>query len=144
MKNRDFLNLPKLFVSNFSMFCIYWKCLFSCSIRAQIPYLRKIWFLRYIPKCFQPIKWLDFQINRICRKKMIDWFFVCLYKFIKLKNWLKIFLVGDGQKWVWTLWLWQSKIGYILKLVSANFYQIFIFSPNDTPSKTIEIVFYII
>ena len=31
-----------------------------------------------------------------------------------------------------------------LKLVSANFYQIFIFSPNDSPSKTMKNVFYFI
>ena len=32
----------------------------------------------------------------------------------------------------------------VLKLVSAIFYQIFIFSPNDSPSKTIKNVFYFI
>ena len=31
-----------------------------------------------------------------------------------------------------------------LKLVSAIFYQIFIFSPNDSPSKTMKSVFYFI
>ena len=31
-----------------------------------------------------------------------------------------------------------------LKLVSAIFYQIFIFSPNDSPSKTVKNVFYFI
>ena len=32
----------------------------------------------------------------------------------------------------------------LLKLVSAIFYEIFIFSPNDSPSKTIKNVFYFI
>ena len=31
-----------------------------------------------------------------------------------------------------------------LKLVSAIFYQIFIFTPNDSPSKTMKSVFYLI
>ena len=31
-----------------------------------------------------------------------------------------------------------------LKLVSAIFYQLFIFSPNDSPSKTVKNVFYFI
>ena len=31
-----------------------------------------------------------------------------------------------------------------LKLVSAIFYQIFIFSPNDSPSKTMKNAFYFI
>ena len=32
----------------------------------------------------------------------------------------------------------------LLKLASAIFYQIFIFSPNDNPSKTMKNVFYFI
>ena len=32
---------------------------------------------------------------------------------------------------------------YMLKFVSAIFYQIFIFSPNDSPSKTVKNVFYL-
>ena len=33
---------------------------------------------------------------------------------------------------------------YPLKLVSAIFYQIFIFSPNDSPSKSMKNIFYLI
>ena len=32
----------------------------------------------------------------------------------------------------------------LLKLVSAIFYQIFIFTPNDSPSKTMKNAFYFI
>ena len=35
-------------------------------------------------------------------------------------------------------------VAHRLKLVSAIFYEIFIFSPNDSPSKTMENVFYFI
>ena len=35
-----------------------------------------------------------------------------------------------------TIWLWLSSLKQWLKLVSAIFYRIFIFSPNDSPSKT--------
>ena len=38
----------------------------------------------------------------------------------------------------------QPKQGFALKLVSAIFYEIFIFSPNYSPSKTIKNVFYFI
>ena len=38
----------------------------------------------------------------------------------------------------------KNKQGTTLKLVSANFYQIFISSPNDSPSKTMKNVFYFI
>ena len=34
--------------------------------------------------------------------------------------------------------------GFYLKLVAAIFYQIFIFSLNDNPSKTMKSVFYFI
>ena len=42
-----------------------------------------------------------------------------------------IFNIGDSDN-------------YDLKLVSAVFYQIFIFSPSDSPSKTMKNVFYFI
>ena len=38
----------------------------------------------------------------------------------------------------------QSKNKKLLKLVSAIFYQIFIFSQNDSPLKTMKNVFYFI
>ena len=46
----------------------------------------------------------------------------------------------------WTLGIWILRprkfysilSSYYLKLVSAIFYQVFIFSPNDSPSKTIK------
>ena len=43
------------------------------------------------------------------------------------------------------IWLRSAKfIRYNLKLVSAIFYQIFIFSPNDSPLKTMKNVFFFI
>ena len=35
-------------------------------------------------------------------------------------------------------------VSILVKLVSAIFYQILIFSPNDSPSKTVKNVFYFI
>ena len=66
---------------------------------------------------------------------------------ILLKNWT------DENKGRYTkqrnlcvTFLQKSKREYFknLKLVSAIFYQIFIFSPNDSPSKTMKNVFYFI
>ena len=37
-----------------------------------------------------------------------------------------------------------KSIKEILKLVPGTFHQVFIFSPNDSPSKTIKNVFYFI
>ena len=38
----------------------------------------------------------------------------------------------------------KKKLRSRLKLLSTIFYQIFIFSPNDSPSKTMKNVFYFI
>ena len=53
------------------------------------------------------------------------------------------------NQWKWYLQLTKrkntaQKIFFPLKFVSANFYQIFIFSPNDNPLKTIKNVLYFI
>ena len=37
-----------------------WYVYFVCFILVQIPYLEKIWLLKYGPKCFQPIRLQDF------------------------------------------------------------------------------------
>ena len=44
------------------------KVYIICYVPAQIPYLGKFWFLRYTPKCSQPIRLQDFLINHISRK----------------------------------------------------------------------------
>ena len=41
-------------------------------------------------------------------------------------------------------WKIEKKKKKSLKLVSAIFYQIFIFSPNDSPSKAVKNAFYFI
>ena len=60
---------------------------------------------------------------------------------------ISVFPVGLIKKEVFNLFLRKSEKclceNEILKLVSAIFYQIFIFSPNYSPLKT-EIVFYFI
>ena len=66
---------------------------------AQVPYLGKILFLRYRPKCSQPIRLQDFQMNyfsRINRSNSLI-FFHGDTNSQKLKDGGK-FLVGHGQK----------------------------------------------
>ena len=40
----------------------------------------------------------------------INWFFVCWYRFTKIKRLSKIFFAGHGQKLMWPVWSWDSKI----------------------------------
>ena len=52
--------------------------------------------------------------------------------------------------WGWRIEKWcqkylkENSLFFNLKIVSAIFYQIFIFSSNDSPSKTVKNVFYFI
>ena len=96
-----------------------------CSVPAQIPYLGKFWFLRYGPKCSQPIRLQStISLEQICE---IAWFFACWYKFNQIKSWLQNFWMGvvkngcsqsghdtlkltvsqewiDGMIWFFTCW----------------------------------------
>ena len=66
---------------------------------------------------------------------------------MKFKN-TKVFTINNDS--IFTYVSNKAKVfeaGFIfrdLKLVSAIFYQIFIFSPNDSPSKAMKNVFYLI
>ena len=60
-------NLLKNFVITFFWICSIMKIYIISCVPAQIPYLEKYWFLRYRPKCSQPIRLQDFLINHISR-----------------------------------------------------------------------------
>ena len=64
-----FSNLLENLVINFFWIWSIMKVYTVCCILAQIPYLGKIWFLRYGPKCSWPIRLQDFKINYISRRK---------------------------------------------------------------------------
>ena len=66
-KNRVFFNLLKNLVINFYWICSIMKIYIICCAPAQIPYLGKILFLRYGPKCPKPIRLQDVLINHISR-----------------------------------------------------------------------------
>ena len=63
-----FSNLLENLVINFFWIWSIMKVYTVCCILAQIPYLGKIWFLRYGPKCSWPIRLQDFKINYISKK----------------------------------------------------------------------------
>ena len=77
-QKEGFLNLLKKFVINFYRISAKMKIHIICYAPAQIPYLGRFWFLRYGPKCSQPIRLQEFsstispdQINEIA------WYFAC-------------------------------------------------------------------
>ena len=110
------------------------------------------------PRMFRmfPVEMLNFQT------KKYSFQFWVIYVIERLKNFWTIIRVIDAKvvywKSVFSIWyfikFWEkstsqsAKMGFILlhrlKLVSAIFYQISIFSPNDSPWKTMKNVFYFI
>ena len=66
-KNRGFFTILKKFVINFDWICYIMKIFIFCCVPAQIRYLGKFWFLRYGPKCSQPIRLQDFLIKHLSR-----------------------------------------------------------------------------
>ena len=66
-QKQDFLNLLKNVVINFCWICSIMKMYIIWCVPAQIPFLGKFLFLRYGPKCSQPVKLQDFLISLISR-----------------------------------------------------------------------------
>ena len=92
------------FIENFLNFTInlYWirsitkTCIF-CSVPAQIPFLRKFWFLRYGPKCSQPIRLQEFLINHISRTN--QWNSLIFYMLIQVHINQKLIKFFFGWAW---------------------------------------------
>ena len=51
---------------------------------------------------------------------VINWFFAGWYRFTKIKSWSKFYIYRHGQKWVWPVWSWDSRIDYISKMKRWN------------------------
>ena len=95
--NQGFFNLLESLVINFYWIWSIMKIYIICCFPAQIPFLGKFLFLRYGPKCSQPIRLQDYLINHISRTNQWNaWFFSCWYKSCKLKVDQKIL----GRAWL--------------------------------------------
>ena len=66
-QNQGFFNLLENLVINFYWIWSIMKIYILCCVPAQIPFLGKFLFLRYGPKCSQPIRLQDYLINHISR-----------------------------------------------------------------------------
>ena len=62
----------------------------------------------------------DGSIKLTLPEEWANWFFACWCKFITVKNLIKKLLGGHGQKWMWPVWSWDSKIDCISKLYRWN------------------------
>ena len=90
-----FLNLKKNLVINLHWSCSIMKIYIICYVPAQIPYLGKILFLRYRPKCSQPIRLQDFLINYFSRTNWSNSLIFCiLIQIHKIEKLIENFLSG--------------------------------------------------
>ena len=82
-------------ISQFFLILPIMKVKIVCCIFAQIPYLGKIWFLRYVPKCSWPIRSQDCK-SMIYLEQSDEkvGFLACWYKFVEIKSCSKTFGVG--------------------------------------------------
>ena len=87
----SFLNLFKKFVINFYWIYSIMTIYIICCVPAQIPFLGKFLFLRYGPKCFQPIRLQDFWTNHISRPNEWNGLIFCMLIQIdiNIKSWSK-------------------------------------------------------
>ena len=108
------------------VFWIYWKiwsliCT-MCSVPAQILYFVIKKFLRYGPKCPQPLQDCRIAVfNHISRKNQWNSLIFCMLIQIHIKlRLIKTFLGEHSQKWVWPVWSWDSKIDCISRMNKWN------------------------
>ena len=94
----EFLNILKNFVISFYWISSVMKIYVICCVPAQIPYLRRFWFLRYVPQCSHPIRLQNFRINHISRTSLWNSLIFCMLIQIHINEKLtKKFLVGVGR-----------------------------------------------
>ena len=91
-QKQDFLSL----VINFYWICSIMKIYIICCVPGQVSYLGKFLFLRYGPKCSQPIAG-GFLIKKLTLSQEwihgMNWFFACWFEFRKAKSYFTDFWV---------------------------------------------------
>ena len=116
-QNQRFLNLLKNSVTNSYWICSIIKTYILCCVPAQVPYLGEFLFLRYGPKCSEPIRLQNFLISHISRTNRLNSLIFCMLIQIHINEKLiKKFWDWHGQKWVWPVWSRNCKIDFISKM----------------------------
>ena len=90
IKNCFFLNLFENLVIYFFWIWSMKEVYIIWCILVQILDLRKIWFLKFRPKCSQPIRFQDFQIDYISRA---EWW----KNLVEINSWLKNIWLGMAR-----------------------------------------------
>ena len=105
---------------SFLLNLIYNENLYNLLCSCKITYLEKKFFLRYGPKCSQPISLQDFLINHISRTNQWNSLIFCVLAQIYInQKFIKNFLVGV-VRWMWSAWSQGSKIDCISRMSWLN------------------------
>ena len=84
---REFLKIDIFF-----WICSVMKVFSICCVSVQILYLGKIWFVRYRPKCAQPVRLCPFDFSHFYGTNSKNSLIFCmLTQIIKIKSLLKFF-----------------------------------------------------
>ena len=118
------------------------KIYIICCVPAQIPYLGKFWFIRYLPQCSHPIRLQDFLINHISRtSQWNNLIFLHVDKnSYKLKITKKFFGV-DIQKWVQSILSQDSKMRFISRMDRWTNLIFLLAGANPRKLKVISLIF---
>ena len=107
-QKQGFLNLLKDLVITFYWIYSIMRTYIICNVPVQIPYFGKYLFLKYEPKCSQPIRLQDFLINHISRTNQWNSLIFCML--------IQIHIIISWWKYVWPVWSQDSKIDCISRM----------------------------
>ena len=141
-QKHGFCSLFKNLVINFYWIWSIMEFYIICCVPTQMSYLWKFLFLRYRPKCSQPIRLQDFLTKHISRKN--QWYslnFCMLIQIYINQKLIRKFLDGRDQKWVWPVWPQDSKIGCIFRMNWWNELIFFRGDANSGKQKVISMIF---
>ena len=94
---QGFLNLLKNSIINFYWICSIMKIYLIYCVPVQMQNLGKFLFLRYVPKCSQPMRLQGFLINHIFRTNHQNSLIFFLLIQIHIKFWVGMNRNGYGQ-----------------------------------------------
>ena len=117
----DLFEFIKKLVFDFHWICSITKTYIICCVSVHNLYLIEILFLGYGPNflCQSDCSIYKIMIS-LEQINEIAWFFAFWHQLKKTKSWSVILLDGNGQKWVYSIWLQDSKIECISRMSSWN------------------------
>ena len=140
-QKQGFFNLLENMVTNFYWIWSIIKIYIICCVPAQIPYLWKLLFLKYGPKCSQPIR-LQGLINHISRTNQWNSLIFYMLTQIHINQKLIKKLAGrGGQRWMWSAWTQGSKLDCISRMTWMEWDDFLHAGANSGKLRVVSVIF---